>query len=97
VGYQNCLDACARANGWLNQDDDFKICEAERQKELADMHVGPWMIWRDELWRHFGWHLVRIVPVVLLVPPLIEYGIIRFIVKAALWIANGFRAPQSST
>jgi hypothetical protein len=45
----------------------------------------------ENLWTNFGWHLLWAVPVVLLVPPLIVYGIIRLLLKIGWWVARGFR------
>jgi hypothetical protein len=96
VEYQLCLDARARANGGLYRDaDDFKVCEAERQKSLANLHMGPWMIWKYDLGSQLGWNLLWIVPAVILIPPLIVYGIIRLLVKTSQWVAGGFRESRA--
>jgi hypothetical protein len=88
VEYQSCLDARARANGGLHQD-------AERQKSLADLHVGPWMIWKYDLGSQLGWNLLWIVPAAILIPPLIVYGIIRLLVKTSHWVVGGFRESRA--
>jgi hypothetical protein len=94
VAYEKCLNAIAgRSHGHISSD-DFRLCEAQRQKALKDMDVGLWMVWKD-LWRHSGWHVLWIVPAVLLIPPLIVYGIIWLLVRVSLWVVGGFRESRT--
>jgi len=80
-------------NSW---EDNYKFCEAE-QKELTK-DLGFWMGWLN-LWRTLGWHVFWFVPGVVLIPPLIVYGmlygVIWLLVKTSRWVAQGFRESRT--
>jgi hypothetical protein len=42
-------------------------------------------------YRETGWHLLWAVPVFLVVPPLLVYGIIKVFVRIGSWVVGGFK------
>lgn len=63
-------------------------CDAELKSQSdEDFKVfGPLSIYRS-----MGWNLLWLVPVMIFVPPLILYGMLRGLIALGSWIVRGFR------
>ena len=92
--YRSCMDAARSEAQGLSIVEGiaaYKACNDEFDRYTRQsMSVESWKgIWAE------GWRLLWIVPAVLLIPPLIVYGMIRFLVKIGLWAARGFMESRS--
>jgi hypothetical protein len=94
--YVRCMEERSQHYPGSSVDDNYNFCEAERKERIKD--VGFWMDWIG-LWQILGWHLLWFVPVVIVVLPLIVYGmlypVIWLVVKTSRWVVEGFRESTS--
>ena len=84
--FNSCIGA--PRNQGLSYDDQLRVCSAESRHAFDSVGLGTG--WKN-LWMNLRWHLLWALPVVLLVPPLIVYGVIWLLLKIGLWVARGFR------
>jgi hypothetical protein len=74
--YQTCMQARDTTGCW------------EEYQRGMDRDV---QLYRGSIWTESGWHLLWIVPGVLLIPPAIFCGVAWGLVRTGLWVVNGFR------
>jgi hypothetical protein len=89
--FNSCINA--PRNQGLSYNEQLSLCSADSNNAFKSVGLG--MGWKN-LWRDLGWHLLWAVPVALLAPPLIVYGLTWLLVKTALWVAKGFRVSSPS-
>jgi hypothetical protein len=75
--YRDCLDRGEPYSECVKQHDS--------SWELDYSTYKPGKPWVD-----FGWHLLWILPCVMLVPPVILYWSVRAFIRIGRWVVNGF-------